>query len=248
MTTSDEGTSDFAELAELAEAFTALVDALMDGGSTDMPPHRIVEMAARCMPSGQHVALVISEDNSTRSLAATSEVPALVDRLRSEIGQGPALDVLDTNDLVVGNDLADDPRWPDFGPAVVERLGIRSTIAYRLYLAPRLRAALMLYSDWPHAFDDLTIATGSIFAAYCSLVVMTDNLLGDRLSARRARQVHREIGVAAGFLMATEEIGVVDAYRQLVRAGRNLRRTLPDVAQHVIRQGALPGADAGPRT
>jgi hypothetical protein len=225
-----------------------LVDALMDGGVIDMPPGRIVEMAARCMPSGQHVALVIAENGRSRSLAATSDVPAMVDRLSTEIGQGPALDVLDTNDLVIGNDLADDPRWPEFGPAVVDRFGIRSTVAYRLYLAPRLRAALTLYSDWPHAFDDLTIATGSIFAAYCSLVVMTDNLLGDRLSARRVKQVHREIGVAAGFLMATEEIGVVDAYRQLVRAGRNLRRTLPDVAQQVIRERALPGDAANPLT
>jgi ANTAR domain-containing protein/GAF domain-containing protein len=242
MTASDDETEDLTALAELAEAFTALVEALLDGqdGHT-MPPARIVELATRCMPRGRHVALVISEDGSTsRSLAATSDLPARVDELRTEVGQGPALDVLETNDLVVSNDIAVDPRWPMFGPRVVDRLGIHSTVAYRLYLAPRLRAALVLYSDWPHAFDDLTIATGSIFASYCSLAVITDQLLGDRLSARRAREVHREIGVAVGLLMAAEEIGIVDAYRRLVRAGRNLRRTLPDLAHDVIQQRSLP--------
>ncbi len=248
MTAADNDTGDFTALAELAEAFSALVEALQDRRDGHaLRPARIVELAMRCLPMGRHVALVISEDgHTTRNLAATSDIPARVDELRAEVGQGPALDVLDTNDLVVSNELAADPRWPLFGPNVVDRLGIRSTIAYRLYLAPRLRAALVLHSDWPYAFDDLAIATGSIFASYCSLAVITDQLLGDRLSERRAREVHREIGVAAGLLMATEEIGVVEAYRRLVRAGRNLRRALPDMARDVIEHGSLPRDDDRP--
>jgi ANTAR domain/GAF domain len=242
MNAADDDTADFTALAELAEAFTTLVEALLerqDGPA--MPPARIVELAVRCVPSGRHAALVISENgDGSRSLAATSDVPAHVDAFRAEVGQGPALDVLDTNDLVVSNDLAVDPRWPLFGPGVVDRLGIRSAVAYRLYLAPRLRAALVFYSDWPHAFDDLAIATGSIFASYCSLAVITEHLLRDRLSERRAKEVHREIGVAAGLLMATEEIGVVEAYRRLVRAGRNLRRNLSDVARDVVEHRSLP--------
>jgi len=242
MTTADDDTADFTALAELAEAFTALVEALLDRrDGFALPPARIVELAVRCVPSGRDAALVISENGiSSRSLAATSDVPAQVDAFRAEVGQGPALDVLDTNDLVVSNDLAVDPRWPLFGPGVVERHGIRSAVAYRLYLAPRLRAALVLYSDWPHAFDDLAIATGSIFASYCSLTVITEHLLRDRLSERRAKEVHREIGIAAGLLMATEEIGVVEAYRRLVRAGRNLRRNLSDVARDVVEHRPLP--------
>ncbi len=248
MTAFDDDTADFTALAELAEDFNTLVEALLDRrDGHSLPPARIVELAVRCMPSGRHFALVISEDgDSSRSLAATSDLPAQVDQLRAEVGQGPALDVLDTNDLIVSNDLAADPRWPLFGPGVVDRLGIRSALAYRLYLAPRLRAALVLYSDWPHAFDDLAIATGSIFAAYCSLTVITDHLLGDRLSERRAKEVHREIGVAAGLLMASEEIGVVEAYRRLVRAGRNLRRTLPEVARDVIQNRSLPSVRSLP--
>src|SRR4029079_57595 len=54
----------------------------------------------------------------------------------------------------------------------------RSIVGYRLYLAPGVRAALTFYSDWPHAFDELAIACGSIFAAYCSPMVFTEDVLG----------------------------------------------------------------------
>lgn len=112
--------------------------------------------------------------------------------------QGPALDVLDADDLVVSGDLGDDPRWPAFGARVIDRTGIRSIVSYRLYLSSNHRAALTFYSDWPYAFDDVAIATGAIFAAYGSLTLGSELVLSEHVNTRRSAQVHREIGVAVG--------------------------------------------------
>jgi ANTAR domain len=240
MTDADDR-ADFTAVIELAEAFTALVDALSSGdGHPAMNPQRIVDVAAACVPASRDVALSVAEGNRARLLAATGDLPRDVDRIRKEVGHGPVLDLVDTNDLVISNDLAADLRWPVFGRRVVEQLGIRSVAGYRLYLAPRVRAALTFYSDWPHAFDDLAIATGSIFAAYCSLVVFTETVLGTRLSTHRAAEVHREIGVAVGILMATQEIDTGTAFRRLHRAARRLHRDLPEVARHVVGHRRLP--------
>lgn len=241
MTEPDDDRADFTAVTELAEAFTALVDALSAGDTFQaMHPERIVALAARCMPSSCDVSLSVAEGDRARLLASTGDAPRHVDRIRREVGHGPVLDIVDTNDLVISNDLAADLRWPVFGSRVVEQVGIRSVVGYRLHLASGVRAALTFYSDWPHAFDDLAIATGSIFAAYCSLVVFTGTVLGTQLSARRAGEVHREIGVAVGILMATEEIDTATAFQRLHRAARRLHRDLSEVAQHVVGERQLP--------
>jgi hypothetical protein len=247
---SAEGAGEFAALAELAEAFMVLVRALVgDGGSVDgLGPGRILELAAHCVPHGQHAALMVRRDGRVEMVAATSGLPDAVDRIRGETGQGPALDVLETNDLVVSNELAEDPRWPVFGEQVVEATGIRSILSYRLYLGRGHRAALTFYSDWPHAFDNLAIATGAIFAAYCSLVMFSELVLDEPLARRRAEEVHREIGVAVGILMATGDLSTEAAYRRLHQASRRLRRSVPDVARAVIAGRHLPDPpDAGPQ-
>jgi hypothetical protein len=241
MTDADHGRADFTAISELAEAFTALVDALSSGdGLPAMSPERIVAVAAGCMPSSDDVALTVAKNDRAHLLAATSDLVRQVDRIRLEVGHGPVLDIVETNDLVLSNDLAADLRWPVFGSRAVEQLGIRSVVGYRLYLSPGVRAALTFYSEWPHAFDDLAIATGSIFAAYCSLVVFTETVLRTHLTPRRAAEVHREIGVAVGILMATEEIDTATAFRRLHRAARQLHRDLPEVARHVVGHRRLP--------
>ena len=240
MTEADDQRADFTGVAELAETFTALVEAISSGDELPaLSPDRIVALAAECGPA-RDIGLAVAEGDRARVVSATSDVPRQVERIRVHLQQGPVLDIVDTNDLVISNDLAADLRWPQFGAQVVEQLGIRSIVGYRLYLAPGVRAALTYYSEWPHAFDELAIASGSIFAAYCSLVVFTENVLGTQLTPRRAAEVHREIGIAVGILMATDKIDVAPAFDRLHRAGRRLRRTLPDVARRVVDDRRLP--------
>jgi ANTAR domain len=167
-------------------------------------------------------------------------VPERLDRVRAETGEGPALDVLETNDLVISGDVAADPRWPAFGARVLKELNVRSVAAYRLHLGRDHRAALIFVSDWPYAFDELTGAIGAIFAAYCSLVLLTEEILGDGLTSSRAAEVHREIGVAVGILLADGELTTDEAYRRLRSASRTLTTSLPDVARHVIAYRSLP--------
>lgn len=112
-------------------------------------------------------------------------------------------------------------------------------INYRLYLGRHRRAALSFYSTWPHAFDDIAAAIGAIFAAYCSLTLITQQL-GDDVHPQRAANVHREIGVAVGILMATEQLAADDAFAMLHIASQRLHRDLQDVARHVTTTGRLP--------
>jgi hypothetical protein len=143
---------------------------------------------------------------------------------------------------VVSGDLGSDPRWPVFGPRALAELDVRSIACYRLHLGPNHRAALSFLSDWPYGFDEIAVGIGAIVAAYCSLVLSSERVFGDRVDGRRAAEVHREIGVAVGILLSDGSLTVDEGYRRLHHASRTLTKSLPEVAQHVIAHHSLPEA------
>jgi hypothetical protein len=239
----DDRADDFRAIAELAEAFTAMVELLIQGHPLGLSTAALVAFGQRTMPRTQHTGLLLLEGGVARTVAATSDVPERLDKLRARLGEGPALDVLETNDMVISGDVAGDPRWPQFGRQALDQLDVRSIACYRLHLGPDHRAAVIFLSDWPYAFDDVAVSIGAILAAYCSLVLFTEEVLGDQLTARRAAEVHREIGVAVGILLSDEGVSSEQAYRRLHDASRTLATSVPEVARHVITHRALPDAD-----
>lgn len=226
-------------LGELAAGFQELVEVLLQGGEAKLTLQRIVDVAAVIMPGAKHASVMMVEDGKPRTLASTDAVPDHVNAVQFDAGEGPALDVLAVDDYRRSDDLANDCRWPQFGTRAVECCDVRSMISYRLYLGRRRGAVLSFYSDWPHAFDDVAAAMGAIFAAYCSLVLITQ-ALGDEVNPLRAATVQREIGVASGILMATGKLSIDEAFAQLYRASQRLHSDLHDVARHVTATGRLP--------
>lgn len=236
----NDGAAQFRPLAQLAAALTETVRTLTRGQTEALDADTIVAFAHECMPRTQHTGLLLRVDHEARTVAATSDVVLRLDRLRDRLGEGPALDVLETNDYVVADNLVDDPRWPAFGERAARELGLRSIATYRLPLGRNRCAALVFASDWPSAFDETAVAIGAICAAYSSLVLVTEEVVGERVSHRRAIDVHREIGVAVGILLAEQDLAVEEAYGRLHRASQSLSQSLPQVAEHVIRHRALP--------
>jgi hypothetical protein len=232
---------DFRAVGMLAEALTDVVGLLTERRSRSLTAEAIIAFAHQCMPRTQHTGLLLSGGDKVHTVAATSDVPGRLDELRTRLGEGPAFDVLDTNDYVVADDLADDPRWPRYGEQVVQDLDLRSVACFRLHLGGQRRAALMFLSEWPYAFDETGVAVGAICAAYCSLVLLTENLLGEQVSHRRAAEVHREIGVAAGILLADQNLTVEEAFGRLHRASRQMSASMSETARHVIEHRALRG-------
>jgi hypothetical protein len=236
----DDRADDFRAIGELAEAFTTMVDLLTHRHALGLDVEALVAFGHENMPRTQHTGLILLEHGVSCTVAASSDVPGRLDRLRAELDEGPALDVLETNDMVISGDLARDPRWPVFGPRALDQLQIRSVACYRLHLGPDHRAALTFVSDWPYAFDEVAVGIGAILAAYCSLALFTEQVLGDQLTAPRAGDVHREIGVAVGILLSNQDMTSDDAYRRLHHASRSLATSLPDLARHVITHRTLP--------
>lgn len=172
-------------LTELAAAFSGLVKVLINDGHVQLTSRRIVDAAVRVVPGCRHVGVLVVEDGQPRTMASIDAVPAQVDAIQFACGEGPALDVLVTDDYVQVDDLANDARWPEFAQRAVEVVDVRSMISYLVHLGRCRQAVLSFYSTWPHAFDDIGVAIGKMFGAYCSLALITQQL-DDEVRPRRA--------------------------------------------------------------
>jgi hypothetical protein len=236
----DEYSDEFRALSELAEALTDVVATPADRGTGGPTAGEIVGRAARWMPRGQFAAIVGWTERGVGTVAATSRTCALIDRIRRETAQGPALDVIETNELVVSDNLAEDLRWPAFGQRAVDEAGVVSLVAYRVYLGGDAPAALTFYSDWPQAFDHLAIATGSIFAAYVSLATSRSDVAsggsGPVLSVQAGRAAAPPTGPAAADASAVQGQHLV--VRGLRRAAHGMERAA-DAYERVARSQEL---------
>lgn len=231
---SNEYAADFRALAQLSDVFLQLVAVLHDGGSGGMSPSQVITLAARCMPRGRAAAISAQIDGRLQIVAATGPVAQITDRIRTETGEGPVLDAVETNDVVISSVLEEDPRWPTFGRRVAEETEVTAVATYRLYLGPSVRGALTFYSEWPYAFDDIAISTGAIFAAYASLALQHEFVMKGRVPYARARSVQMEIGVAVGILMSQDESDVDSAYQRLHSASRVLQESVPKTAADLV--------------
>lgn len=104
----------------------------------------VVELVEGC----DHVGVTVMNSKTRRmeTVAASSDTATACDRLQYELDQGPCVDTVRTHQMVISDDVASDPRWPRWGPAVAKEHGIGSMVSLLLYTHADSYGALNLYS------------------------------------------------------------------------------------------------------
>ncbi len=226
-------------LDTLADIFQSLVRSMMGGNGT-LELDSVVEYARSGVPGADHASItMVVRGRQPETLGATSSLALEADQLQYELHEGPCMEALGQSDLVWVNDLARDNQFPQFAPQAV-RLGVRSMLSTRLFLAENDRAGLNLYSQQPSAFSSSDLPMAAIFASYASLLLM-NRLHEDKvMRLERALESNREIGVAMGILMAQERWSQTEAFERLVTSSQHLNRRLRDIAAEVTSTRRLP--------
>lgn len=230
-------------VAAMAGEFTELARSI--SGDRPLEPskmlHRVLSVAAAMVPGSEHASItLITGTGRAHTSAASDDLPAQVDTIQYETGEGPCLQAAATSDIVLACDLATAPEWPAFAPRAVAETGVRSMLCYRLFLTDDNRGALNFYAMQPDAFDEPSVAIGAIFAAYTSMAQLAALHHDKAVHLSRALESNREIGVAMGILMANKHLTQNEAFTQLRGASQDLHRKLREVAGDVIYTGALP--------
>lgn len=167
------------------------------------------------------------------SQAASGELPRVVDAIQSEVGQGPCLDAVHSDEPVLASDMAAETRWPLFAGRAAAA-GAAGMLSFRLYVAGESLGALNLFSRTAGALDEESVHIGLLFASHAAVAYATAQKVA-RLEGRVAtRQL---IGQAQGILMERHKVTSERAFELLVIASQRSNAKLRDVAEHLVRVG-----------
>jgi len=221
---------------ELAEKLSDLARSLQDQKGVEGTLDAIVLAAADTVPGAEEASISeVRRRRAVRTSAATGMLARAVDQAQYETGQGPCLDSLYEQQTLRLSDIGSEPRWPDFC-ARVGQLGVRSMLAVQLYVVGDNLGALNLHSRQVDAFSNESEQVALIFAAHAAVAMAGARAQEQMDIAVDSRDL---IGQAKGILIERYKISSLDAFRLLVVASQTTNIKLYEVAEFLVRTGAL---------
>jgi transcriptional regulator with GAF, ATPase, and Fis domain len=218
---------------QLAEAARAMAEEADTQHTLDRAVQMATDMIEHCDMAG--ISLVHGGRIDTP--AATDEALRCADELQHELREGPCLDALKQHEVVTVANLAEDPRWPTWGPHIVDELGLHSSMSFRLFTDGDNLGAINLYASKVDAFDHEDMLDGLILAAHAA-VALAGALEEDHL--HRALESRRMIGEATGIIRERFGLSSDKAFGVLRRISSQQHIKLHRVAQHIVDVGSLP--------
>ncbi len=234
----------------LASLFGDIAETLFSDPSFRGTLQNIVDFAVGTIEGCDAAGISIAGENAVTTPVYSGTVVLDVVAAQHEADGGPFADVIAGEPVVYAEDLADEGRWPVFGPRAVA-VGVRSLVAYRLVSDTAL-GALSLYAHLPRAFGIVDRTKGLIFATHAGVALAATQLLEDVRTAldseillvenlRGALASRGVIGQAEGILIERERITAEEAFGVLRRASQNLNIKLRAVATYIVETGEVPG-------
>lgn len=216
--------------------FAQIALALHGAPDQDHTLELVVEYAQQATTCDYAGLVLLHGQGRLETAAVTDSGVGKVERLQTELDEGPALLAIHEHAAVVVRDTTDDPRWPRWGPLAAE-LGTRSVLSVRLFAGERTLGALNLYGISPDHFDADDAEVAGIFARHASIAVATAH---EAAGLRKAIDARHLVGLAQGMIMERYGLDADRAFAVLRRLSRDNNLKLRTVAERVIATRQLP--------
>ncbi len=215
----------------LAEVLGRIARTLQAEPDVDTTLRAIVKAAVDHIDGAEQAGISLAERRGRiRTVAPTADLVTEIDRIQYRTHEGPCVDAIAEHEIFRVDDLATDPRWPQFAPAAAGS-GVRSMLSYRLFLTDSTLGSLNLYSGHPDAFSVRTEQDGRMFATHAAIALAA----AQQEAHLRAAVEHRDtIGMAKGILMQRHGVDAVGAFRMLVDASQQGNMKLHQVADWLV--------------
>jgi hypothetical protein len=207
----------------------------------DLGAEELVDFAARAVPNTIAAGLtLVRQDRRPTTLAASSDLAALVDAIEYEAGEGPCLEAIEEDDIIVANDLTTDERWPTFRTRALRETPIRSMMGARVLLGGDDRGAINYYAPEVDAFTQFDVGVAAMLSILSSIALRHSIEQRKVTNLEAALESSRQIGTAIGILMASQLMTADQAFDELRNASQRSHRKVRDIATYVNETGALP--------
>ena len=135
----------------------------------DILDHFVEQVAEVLHVTGAGVVL-IGPDRELHFVATTDSRIRTIQNLQIELGEGPCLTAYRTGQRVLLPDLANDERFPRFGPRAADA-GLRAVYSFPLTADRDRLGALDLYRDHPERLDETELRAAQVLADVASAYV-----------------------------------------------------------------------------
>jgi len=232
-------------LDQLAQTLSELARSLEAEDDTDAMMDALVAAAVSQIPGADEGSIsVVRGRREVTSHSPTSDLPARVDSLQAEVGEGPCLDAVFKEAVVGVPDMGSETRWPKFARRAAEA-GVGSMLSFQLWVEGDNLGALNLSARQPNAFDQESEQVGLLFVSHAAVAMAGAHKHDEMVAGLATRDL---IGQAKGILMERYKIDAQRAFTLLVQASQHNNRKLRDVAEELATTGRLaqrnPGASS----
>lgn len=214
----------------LLDVMDALAASMQEPSSLAETRQRIVDSAVIAVPGVDYASITVlhTDTGLIETTAATDTLVRQLDESQYELQEGPCLDGVTEEELVVSSDLTRDPRWPRYGRRAVSA-GIRAQIAIRLRNGRQV-TGLNLYSTKLNGFSEPP-HEARLVARHARVVL---GYAGQLESLSGALDSRTDIGGAIGIIMERYKLDSDRAFQFLVRVSKNTNTKLRDLAKQVL--------------
>jgi GAF domain-containing protein len=228
---------------ELAESLAEVARALEAEDDVEATLTKLVHLAVETLDACEHAGISLVRRRKVTSGPRSDDIPATIDDLQTEVGEGPCLDAIREQETFCTGRLSEDERWPDFARRAHEETGMESILSLRLFVEEDNMGALNLYSAKPDAFGEADIAISLAFAAHGAVA-----LAGSRKQESLQEALHSRVIIeqAKGRLSAERGISVDAAFEVLRNHARSNNITVRSVAQGVVEEDLKLPPEAEP--
>lgn len=199
-----------------------------NGDTLDAVVHAARDLIDGCDSAG---ITLVSSRGVVRTAVSTDALHQKVNALQSEVHEGPCLDALWREEVVVVPDLAEDSRWPRWRPAAVDDFRLRSMLCVRLFTNEDQIGSLNFFSRQPHALGEDDVEEAVAIAAQAAVAFSAADSHTNLTTAMSNRTV---IGQATGLTMAKYKLSSVAALALLKRLSSEQNRKLVLIASDIV--------------
>lgn len=203
--------------------------------TADVVLQEVTSGAVDFVPAAHHAGVTLitgrGPQASVRSVAATGDVPRLLDALQAEFGSGPCLQSAREYESVHVVDYRSETRWPSFTDAVVDRTPVRSSLSIQLWTDHQALGALNLYCEDVDGFDHDAIDQAVALAAHAAVALSGARRSEQFRSALASRDI---IGQAKGMIMERYTITALQAFSLLSKLSQDSNTPLVELARRLV--------------
>ncbi|KIH98781.1 hypothetical protein LP52_11400 [Streptomonospora alba] len=232
------------EAENLSDAVARMARDLLEQGSVQTTVGGVAELAVSEVEGAAYASVsLVHRSGSVTTPAATDPVTHKIDQIQDSAGQGPCLAAVWDHDVFAIDDMESETRWPEFVKNV-RGLGVSSMLSFHLYTHQDTLGVLNLYGTEPAAFTRSSRDTGRSLAAQAAVALARVQKEEHLTTALGSRQY---IGEATGIVMERYKVTSEQAFAMLAHISQNLNVKLRELAQDLVRTGALPEQQADQR-